>query len=379
MYHYNSTTSVVSQCRHPQTCVIPEELHAESKPSVDVLKQASLEQSLKETEEITDTDFVKILKKCVQHGFSKYCRHTKDLILTTTGAKYVSQQHALNPSRLTAKILQHIAVYGHIKTIKKFNPNFKPDLTYVSKQEVHDYSLTLWYWRDTPYHNLAKELLKQDYRFAKNTSKTFFKIDEHNTRSVAQELNINACDLPEKTLAYDIETCTRKGNGLRPDKSFITDISIATREHTWVLTGNEENILKEFANIFESHPNHMKIGWSNWLFDDIFLQSRAEFLNLREWNMNLTEVSENHSSFSPVGVSHNPQALTHNHKQTIDLFQTLSKETMMKAQGLKDFVAGLGCAPIIVDRQALHMLSPEERKLYVMSDAVSTLRAFKEF
>lgn len=244
----------------------------------------------------------------------------------------------------------------------------------------------LWVNRNAPYHARTKALL-----FAQETSVDgYTPKDERVTQvfdnaPVAVRLNMDLNDLPEGVLGYDIETDTANGYGLRPFRSQITEVVLSARDKSWVFSGDERYILESLAAVLNEQPEGTILaGWNNHSFDNIALQTRAEFHGVENWNGSLVS-TENYTGFSSVGPLEDPQSLSWMTSDghvldEVDVFQIKSMCDKMMGlrytRGLKPFVESMGCSPVKVDRARLHELTEEERVDYVLSDGLATLRAY---
>lgn len=254
--------------------------------------------------------------------------------------------------------------------------------------EVLKVAGNLWIYRDTPFHKRAKALLFADSFEARGYTPQEDRHSEVASHdSILPRMNISRDDLPSGVLAFDIETDTSQGFGLRPLLTQITEVVVSSRDESWIFAGDERHILSSFAELLNGQEEPVVlVGWNNWCFDNIVLQTRAEHHEIPNWG-GLLEAVKNNTVFEPVGPTSDAQAFIWVTTggvtlRDVDAFQ--EKVVWDRArgerytQGLKPFVESLGCFPVKVDRQRLHELSQDERRDYVLSDGVSTLRALTE-
>lgn len=242
----------------------------------------------------------------------------------------------------------------------------------------------LWLKRHSPLHSLAELLLLKPQEgvtgYLPRGSSTVrrFPVAAH-----ARSLSLSPTALPPGVVAYDVETDTTHGLGLVPCRTQVTEVVLAQREEALVITGDERFILREMASFLNALPaTTLLVGWNNYNYDNIMLQTRAQLHQVEGWGGALTP-TVNHSFFIPRGpeaVSLKLQWATSGggFLPTGDCYQLLMSRPAKHREvySLKGFVKTLGATPVEVDRSALHLLAPEERELYALSDGLSTLLAW---
>lgn len=412
-YHINPATGAVVPCGLRESCGVSKRLHYGSLGEARRARVARL-QVRGHGVAREDRALDEALSKVVASGFTKASNHGTPGLLedqvalllepealaylgekvsTTTSAylrtrfsralAWVSHRWA-TLKNLTPLVAYHQVVEEHVLTTAARTLVMQDiqgplasheDLLYVSSK--------LWLFRNTPFHQRAKDLLvAQDTVMDGYVHQEVKVFQEFENSAAVPRLKMHLDDLPEGVLAYDVETDTSRGFGLRPHRTQITEVVLSTKETSWVAAGDERFILEKFAEVLNSLPgNYLLSGWNNWCFDNIMLQSRAEYHGVSGWRGALTP-TENKTLFEPVGPTSAAQALTWGPLEDRDVFQektTLDlSQGMRYTRGLKPFLESLGCEPVKVDRNKLHELPPEERTAYVLSDGLSTLRASTE-
>ena len=245
-------------------------------------------------------------------------------------------------------------------------------------------SASLWMSRSSPFHGRAKYLLFSGSGTPTGyTPQNNLTTARRSTAEIAGKLGVDSTMLPRGVLAFDLETDTRNGFGLLPMRSQITEIVLSDAQDTLVLSGDERMILEAFRDELNSRARSGAFtlaGWNNHLFDNIFLQSRAEHHLIHGWRGRLSPV-ENSTPFEPCG----PTGVAHSFSwgdssmEDVDLFQERARQNALGGNGhmdsLKDFLSAHDAHPIRVERNTMHLLGDEERLDYALSDGICTLRA----
>lgn len=183
--------------------------------------------------------------------------------------------------------------------------------------------------------------------------------------------------------AVDIETdttfCpTHQGCcGLNPQCAAITDIVIKGDAVAVVLddADGEDVMLTRFWHLMHGLPRGVVVTWNGACFDNCWLDSR----------------SRKHGQRSPVCLSYDPTIPVkyeptpgyrggcratygpHQHADIQHYFKPIAEKLGVK-HALKPVAeALLGYAPIVVDREKMHLLTPQERYDYAVSDGQITL------
>lgn len=258
----------------------------------------------------------------------------------------------------------------------------------ASTEELLDASASLWLYKHAPFSDRVKFLLFCDEDevsgYVPREDENF---QEYDNSGVVGSMNVSLGDLPAGFIAYDIETDTANGYGLRPTRSQITEIVLSSHDKSWVLSGDEKFILTKFAEMLNELPSGTTlVGWNNHSFDNLSLQTRAQFHGIKNWRGRLIPV-RNSTNFQSAGPSRDNQSLEWvNSSGAVlsdrDLFQEKTVFDLRRGErftlGLKNFLKSFDCNPIQVDRSRLHLLSEQERVDYVLSDGIATLRALTE-
>lgn len=414
-YHVNAATGGVVPCGNI-SCPVE---HFQAKEEAIAHQEAHHATLFHlQQERCPDPLFDKALEKAIAGGFvrasSDYPQHTEaqlSILLTPTGFSYMADnisasasdylktQHAKAVAWATTEFarLHHMDVKQAYRIFTEDKLRTKTAQARVLEELAHaSYSTddilkaagNLWIYRDSPFHQRAKRLLFTDSFEVRGYEPQDVRTSEvapHKT--ILSRMKVKARDLPKGVLAFDIETDTSRGFGLRPLLTQITEVVVSSREQSWIFAGDEKHILQEFTKLLNDQKEPVILaGWNNWCFDNIVLQTRAEHHDIEDWG-GLLEEAVNSTVFEPVGPSSfaqafiwvTPEGIT---LRDLDIFQ--EKVILDRArgerytQGLKPFVESLGCEPVKVDRQRLHELSADERRNYVLSDGVSTLRAYTE-
>lgn len=401
LFHSSSVTGNTVACSDADLC--RESVHFSQKEAADSFLKRRIESNLALTSSDSTPELDAILKKSVASGFvrgssSDALGEAQLKILSSPKALVLlSEEFSKYCSDSSRESLARIIKYGLNRCRGKvFLPLSKQSIAYIeeveeesSREVLLDAALKLWHKRDSPLHERAKALLLyEDLSISGYYPKDYSEVKKFNTADWCDRLSIDYSDLPVNAISYDLEVSTSEGLGLRPRRAQITEIVLAMKDETWVLSGDEKFILKEFSSILSSQSkNTVLVGWNNHCCDNIFLQTRAEFHELSEWRGVLYPTG-NFGEFEPYSLNSEAQSLqwsTFNGSvlEDLDLFQERVKSNLAtgvkNTVGLKSFVKSLGCSPIEVDRQNIHKLSPAMREAYVVSDGLCTLRAYREF
>lgn len=414
-YHVNAATGGVVACGNI-TCP---EAHFQGKEEA-IIHQEAYHANLfhLQQERLPDPSFDAALEKAIAGGFvrasSDYPEHREaqlSVLLTPTGfsymvdnistsaSDYLKTQHAkavawatqefASRHKLDVKQAYRIFVEEKLRT-KSAQARVLEELSQqtYTMDDILKAAGNLWLYRDSPFHQRAKRLLFTDSFEVRGYIPQDTKISQVAPHTkILTLMQVKQEDLPEGVLAYDIETDTSQGFGLRPFLTQITELVVSSREQSWIFAGDEKHILEEFTKLLNRQEAPLVLaGWNNWCFDNIMLQTRAEHHDIKGWG-GLLEGAVNSTVFEPVGPTSQAQAFVWVTPEGItlrdlDIFQ--EKVLLDRArgerytQGLKPFVESLGCNPIKVDRQKMHELTDEERQDYVLSDGISTLRALTE-
>lgn len=364
-----------------------------------------------------DEAFDKALEKAIDGGFIRSSRNYPQhwdaqlaILLTPTAMSYIADKvstaasdHRKNRyARTLAWIATQKAASEEIEIKRAFKNYIEPLLrtrgalsrvldtlyTLPPIEEVVSVAGSLWVYRDSAFHTRAKLIMwSEPFEVSGYTPKNEYTCIEVSHEGILSQMGIHESELPRGVLAFDIETDTERGYGLRPTKTQITEIVVSSHDKSWVLAGDERFVLECFAKLLNEQEEHVVLaGWNNWSFDNIVLQTRAEYHETAGWN-GMLEPARNATVFEPVGLSFEGQSFLWTTPQghilhDIDIFQEKAIWDQSRGDrytvGLKPLMTALGCTPVVVDRQRLHEYSEEERRQYVLSDGISTLRALTE-
>lgn len=415
-YHVSPATNVVSRCEDPDRCPVgvARVRHYRDPESAFRNREAAVE--MDSYIDPLPQSFEDALLVAAQGGFvsatpayPKFMDSQMDLLLDPFAIEYLATKLCVIPGE--KKRSQYASVLTWVVTTLSSRTGSSPERIYeenvepfllttsarrrvedairmsdvASSSDVLSFAGRLWLFRRSPYHSRAKLLLfgseGMPDGYTPKTEKVYEEID--NTASM-RKMNVDLSKIPDNVFGYDIETDTSRGFGLRPTRSQITEVVLSSRNKSWVFAGDERHILESFAAKLNEQPKgSVIVGWNNRCFDNIALQTRAEFHDIRGWGGKL-ESSMNYTAFSSVGPLAEPQSLVWRTPVgdllgERDVFQMKAQVDAANGnrftRGLKPFVQSLGCRPVTVDRARLHELSPEERSAYVLSDGLMTLQA----
>jgi hypothetical protein len=414
-FHVSKATGHVLTCQNPQNCPTSFTGHHASLEETKAYRAATWEQEVFSCTNLVCKDFLNRLDSAVQSGFVKASGVFTDLavaqasiLLSRTAASLVAESLPyLEDGELNAHMKSCVWIAlqlgGSVEEAKKVLRQLVPEafdvtrLYRVLKQfpqvqlddEILSVAGHLWLFKSSPFHKVAKViLLGSELECTSGYTKKArecFSVREN--RLLLDSMRLKSCDLPENVLTYDIETDTTFGFGLRPRLSQVTEIALSNKTHSFVISGDEKFILTKFAELLNSQePGTVLAGWNNRIFDNVALQTRAEFHGIHGWNGVLVEAC-NYTLFEPVSHDGRPYELqwVTSSGEVLRDADVLQEKALIAGTysntarvGLKDFVKSLGVQPIVLDRQDLHLYDVEDRENYAISDSLITLRAFHE-
>ena len=171
----------------------------------------------------------------------------------------------------------------------------------------------------------------------------------------------------------DIETDTTV-NGLDPTQAEIVAIAL-TMPHASdgdvVLTGPETQMLEDLDRLLLELPPGVLVTWNGAAFDLPFLAERARragvplHLRLAQDPALSVDRRPSHDGRSAYRASWG----AHRHLDGYRLYRADVGRTLGLPCGLKPMARLVGLAPVEVDREQIHQLSPEDLHEYVASDA----------
>lgn len=181
-----------------------------------------------------------------------------------------------------------------------------------------------------------------------------------------------------KFYALDIETDTSKSptSGLDPNEGGITSIAFVGDDLNVVLTDShgETEMLGDLEKLILSVPAGVITSWNGAVFDFPFIASRSEHLGVKTSLRLLYDPSIEVKYRATPGFlgGYRVNWGTHSHLDVQHLYKAKALEAGVP-WSLKPVGRLMGLDPIEVDRTKMHLLTPEEERAYVLSDAVTTL------
>lgn len=419
LFHLNLATGNVIECPTSRECKLglPRKEHYSSREEASAAREAALSIAHSSARLVpTDAQFDEALSRAVQGGFVRASRDYPenhqaqlDILFTQTGIKHLADELCIASgsskkeklARTLAWIVRESALADDLEERRAYSVYVEGYLRtrdaqdrvlaalrspQYSADEVLGVAASMWLYRHSRFHQLAKTLLFEPPHLVTGyTPKTESTVLELSNSKALETLSIDPESLPADALAFDVETDTAGGFGLRPTRTQITEIVVSARETSWVFSGDEAFILEKFAELLNSQDGVASlVGWNNRCFDNIALQTRAEYHETPGWNSTLLP-ADNLSVFEPAGPTPEAQALRWvtpkgNTLEDIDVFQKKVSLDRTRGEryspGLKRFVESFGVHPVKVDRHRLHELSDSDRQDYVLSDGLSTLAAW---
>src|SRR5690606_33781186 len=120
------------------------------------------------------------------------------------------------------------------------------------RTELSRVAYNLYGFAGSPLHSKAREVDDKQ-----NTTVTGYypgtpHTSKMSTQDVAEKMGIDVNTLPDGYVAFDIETDTSHGYGLRPHRTQITEVVISDKNETIVLSGDEKHILQGFTDYMNS-------------------------------------------------------------------------------------------------------------------------------
>lgn len=180
-----------------------------------------------------------------------------------------------------------------------------------------------------------------------------------------------------KLYAFDIETDTTV-NGLDPQVAEIISLALwSPRLETVIDGGSEKQRISKFIDLLDSLAPGILCTWNGAVFDGPFIEARARRLGM-ETGFTLAEDSAIIPKYEPLpGYSFGCRLLLRNHRHA-DMAYAYREYALSQPQlgrrgwSLKPVCKSLGCEMVEVDRERIHLLTPEENAAYNLSDARGT-------
>lgn len=419
LFHLNLATGNVMECPTVRECKMglsPAD-HYMTKEDADSAREAALSITHASARLIpTDPEFDRALGRAVEGGFVRASKDLPEnyeaqleLLFTPTAIKHLADELCIASgsskkeriARALAWIVREFSLAEQVDERSAYSAHVEGFVrtrdarervlaalrsSQFSSEDALNLASSMWMYRHSRFHQLAKTLLFETPHlvtgYSRKRERASIELDNSKT---LEKLSIDVDSLPDDALAFDVETDTENGFGLRPTRTQITELVVSSRFTSWVFSGDEQYILEQFAELLNSQERNVAlVGWNNRCFDNIALQTRAEYHETPGWNCVLYP-AENLSVFEPAGPTYDAQSLRWVTPggiilEDIDVFQekvALDRERGERySPGLKRFVESLGVRPVKVDRQKLHEMSDSDRQDYVLSDGLSTLAAW---
>lgn len=188
---------------------------------------------------------------------------------------------------------------------------------------------------------------------------------------------IPSCDTEaiNETLVYglDIETDTAAG-GLDPRCAAIVAIALSGPGWSSVLDGGETKILKGVDQRLADLEPGVIVTWNGARFDLPFIHDRAALHHV-ELGLRMRPDDLSRPSRDPLPGhigGYRASWYEHEHLDAYVVYRNDVGASLNLPCGLKRVARMVGLEPVVVDREAIHKLSPDELAEYVASDAVLT-------
>jgi len=168
----------------------------------------------------------------------------------------------------------------------------------------------------------------------------------------------------------DIETDTTI-NGLDPAHAAVVAVALTAPFGEEVLTGDERSILERLNQLLTQLPPGVIVTWNGSSFDLPFLAVRAQHHDI-ELSLRLTEDQSLGSRTSSIPGHPHPYRASwgpHRHLDGYRLYRADVGRGLGFSCGLKPMARLVGLEPVEVDREQIHLLTPQELHEYVASDA----------
>lgn len=193
--------------------------------------------------------------------------------------------------------------------------------------------------------------------------------------SIRARVEHNYADIP--LVSLDIETDTSGGGGLDPTVSKVVAASLAysdTDEVHVFDSNNEEEILQDIEKALTTRTG-LLVTWNGAGFDLPFLSSRYSITQTTT-SLRVAPDPLIPAKYTPPAGLGPPVRASWNHLAHVDvsyLYAGVAREENIK-WSLKSVAKHLGYSPVEVDRERVHVLTLEELREYVASDALVTVK-----
>lgn len=190
-----------------------------------------------------------------------------------------------------------------------------------------------------------------------------------------------------RMLSLDIETDTSPltpsevaagfiARGLDPAITPVTDVAFHDGSTTTVLDNRagERDLLRGVFSVLRGLSDTLVVTWNGAVFDFPFLASRAQLHRLPT-GFTLQHDPQIVPKYDPLpGHDGGCRVGLANGCTHLDVAYLAREDAKRRgiSWSLKPYAQACGLDPVEVDRQRMHELSPQERREYVASDAVTT-------
>lgn len=167
----------------------------------------------------------------------------------------------------------------------------------------------------------------------------------------------------------DIETDTTV-DGLDASVAPIVAVALATESGTEVIDHSEADILRELNRRLNSLPPGIIVTWNGGRFDLPFIAERARLLGV---DLDLRLEPDPFETVRPESDRSRGWLAEwgrHSHLDGYRVYRADVGRALPVSCGLKPMARFVGMVPVEVDRENVHVLSPDELADYVSSDAV---------
>jgi DNA polymerase family B, exonuclease domain len=187
------------------------------------------------------------------------------------------------------------------------------------------------------------------------------------TPAVAPRPSVVAIPPPSRRYGLDIETDTTL-DGLDATRAAILAVAVSTVDGDEVLMGDERDVLRRLDELLASLAPGLLVTWNGTFFDLPFIAERAALLGL---DLGLRLGGERCVEWPPERRPgpYRCNWWQHRHLDGYRLYRDDLGRAFGLSCGLKPLSRLVGLVPVEVDRTAMHLLSDQQMREYVASDA----------